>query len=141
MIVGWVRLTGPDARGVQHLEMLLHRRAHDDLPALLAHAAVALDATLDARTVCHVRSYEEGLLAGLCETGFEVVAEHALLVKPSVARVTERQLLIAALRAQSLGLETPGLSISHLDPLHAPARTRTSATAGSRSAAPRTATC
>jgi hypothetical protein len=72
---------------------------------LLAHAAVALQARLDCHTVCHVREYEGAVLSGLQDAGFAIVDEHALLVKHTATRVSERQLLIAALRAQSLGID------------------------------------
>ena len=104
-IVGWVRLTKTARQQPQRLEVMLHPRVGDVLPALLAHAAVALDMRRDRRTVCHVRAYEDTVLRGLRGVGFEEAAAHALLVKHAVARVTERQLLLAALRAQSLGLD------------------------------------
>lgn len=105
MIVGWVRLAGQTTRQPQRLEVLLHPRAGDALPALLAHAVVALEIRRDRRTVCHVRAYEDAVLHGLRRVGFDSIDEHALLVKHAAARVTERQLLLAALRAQSLGLD------------------------------------
>jgi len=104
-IVGWVRLTKTARQQPQRLEVMLHPRVGDVLPALLAHAAVALDMRRDRRTVCHVRVYEDTVLRGLRHAGFVDVDAHALLVKHTVARVTERQLLLAALRAQSLGLD------------------------------------
>jgi len=107
MIVGWVRLCEAPGRGhgMQRLDIMLHPRAYPYLLALLVHAAVMLAARLDRRTVCYVRTYEETVFSGLTEAGFRVTADHALLVKHAVARVSERQLLIAALRAQSLGLD------------------------------------
>ncbi len=104
MIVGWVRLTTPGRGQPQRLEVMLHPRAGEALPALLTHAVVALEIRRDRRTVCQVRAYEDTVLHGLRHAGFEEVDEHALLVKYAAARVTERQLLLAALRAQSLGL-------------------------------------
>ena len=73
--------------------------------SILAHATIALGARLDCPTVCHVRDYESIVLSGLQEAGFAVVSEQALLVKHTATRVTERQLLIAALRAQGLGID------------------------------------
>ncbi len=107
MIVGWVRLCEAPGRGhgMQRLDVMLHPRAYPYLPALLVHAAVVLAARLDRRTVCYVRTYEQTVFSSLTEAGFAVTAEHALFVKHAVARVSERQLLIAALRAQSLGLD------------------------------------
>jgi len=131
MIVGWVRLCEAPGRGhgMQRLDVMLHPRAYPYLPALLVHAAVVLAARLDRRTVCYVRIYEETIFSGLTETGFEVMAEHALLVKHAVARVSERQLLIAALRAQSLGLDVSrSRQARHPDPapalvpIHLPSR-------------------
>jgi len=105
MIVGWLRLAGRTARQPQRLEVMLHPRAGDVLPAFLAHAVVALEIRRDQRTVCQVRAYEDAVLHGLRRAGFAEVGAHALLVKHAAARVTERQLLLAALRAQSLGLD------------------------------------
>jgi hypothetical protein len=105
LIVGWVRLSSIKGHAAQRLEVMLHARAHDALAALLAHAAVALQARLDCHTICHVREYEGAVLSGLQDAGFAVMDEHALLVKHTATRVTERQLLIAALRAQSLGID------------------------------------
>jgi len=114
-IVGWVRLTKTARQQPQRLEVMLHPGVGDVLPALLTHAAVALDIRRDRRTVCHVRAYEDTVLRGLRRVGFEEAAAHALLVKHAVARVTERQLLLAALRAQSLGLD-----VSHYQQPNAP---------------------
>ena len=105
LVVGWVRLTPIKGHAAQRLQILLHPRAHAALPALLAHAAVALEARLDHYTICHVREYETAILDGLCAAGFSSVGEHALLVRHAAVRVTERQLLIAAVRAQSLGID------------------------------------
>lgn len=105
LVVGWVRLTPIKGHAAQRLEVMLHPRAYDALPALLAHAAMALQARLDHHTICYVREYESAVFTGLREAGFSVVAEHALLVKHTATRVTERQLLIAALRAQGLGID------------------------------------
>ena len=104
LVVAWVRLTRIRTPA-QRLEVLLHPRVHGALPALLAHAALALEARLDLPAVCYVREYEHTLFNGLQEASFAVVADNALLVKHTAARVTERQLLIAALRAQSLGID------------------------------------
>ena len=133
LIVGWVRLTPLKGQAAQHLEVLLHPRAHGALPALLAHATIALGARLDRPTVCHVRDYEGIVFACLQEAGFAVVSEQALLVKHTATRVTERQLLIAALRAQGLGIDVsryqqpepraPGLA--HLSTVEFPLHDRT----------------
>ncbi len=104
MIVGWIRVTPTTGAG-QRLEVMLHPRADDMFEALLAHAAVALPVHVDGRTVSHVRAYENTVLTGLRAAGFTVAEEHALFVKHAAVRVTERQLLIAALRAQGLGLD------------------------------------
>jgi len=104
MVAGWLRLARPTKRQPQYLEVMLHPRVGDVLPAFLAHAVVALEIRRDRRTVCRVRAYEDAVLRGLRRAGFETVDEHALLVKHAAAHVTERQLLLAALRAQSLGL-------------------------------------
>ncbi len=119
LIVGWVRLTQIKGHAAQRLEVMLHPRVNDTLPALLAHAMVALNARLDRHTVCYVREYEATVYSGLQEMGFTVVAEQALLVKHMATRVTERQLLIAALRAQGLGIDVsryqqPGTGVSTL---------------------------
>lgn len=105
MIVGWVRLTNAKGPHPQRLEIMLHPRAYDALPALLAHAVVTLDIPRDHQTVCRVRAYDDAVRDGLQRVGFAIAAEHALFVKHAVARVTERQLLLAALRAQSLSLD------------------------------------
>jgi hypothetical protein len=133
LIVGWVRLTPLKGPSAQQLDVLLHPRAHDALPALLAHATLALGARLDRPTVCHVRDYEGIVLSGLQEAGFVVVSERALLVRHTATRVTERQLLIAALRAQGLGIDVaryqqpepraPGLA--HLSTVEFPRHDRT----------------
>lgn len=105
LVVGWVRLSPIKGHDAQCLEVMLHPRAHGALAALLAHAAVALQARLDCPTICHVREYDGAVLSGLQDAGFAIVDEHALLVKHTASRVTERQLLIAALRAQSLSID------------------------------------
>lgn len=136
LVVGWVRLAPIKGHTAQRLEVMLHSRAYGALSALLAHAAVALQARLDCHTVCHVREYEGTVLAGLQEAGFTVATEHVLLVKHMATRVTERQLLIAALRAQSLGidispshhnLEAAVPSLSHLSTVEFPLYDRTRA--------------
>lgn len=105
LVVGWVRLTPVKGHAAQRLEVMLHPRAYDALSALLAHAAVALEARLDYHTICNVREYESAVFSGLCDAGFSVVDKQALMVKHAAVRVTERQLLIAALRAQGLGID------------------------------------
>ncbi len=107
VVVGWARLTprrGDGDSGVQRLAMMMHPRAVDALPALLAHVAIVLEARLDCPTVCTVRAYEETVYNGLIDVGFIAAFEHALLVKHSVARVVERQFVAAALRARGRGL-------------------------------------
>lgn len=113
VLVGWARLIprqGNSPSSVQRLAMMMHPQAVDALPALLAHAAIVLEARLDCPTVCTVRAYEETVYNSLIDVGFVPTFEHALLVKHSVARVVERQFLAAALRTQSRGLE---ISRSH----------------------------
>lgn len=135
LVVGWVRLTPIKAHAAQRLGVLLHPRVNDVLPALLAHAAIVLRARLDHHAICYVRGYESAVLAGLRDVGFTVVAEHALLVKHMASRVTERQLLIAALRAQGLGidvsrcqrLETGAPALAHLTTVESPLHDRTRA--------------
>jgi hypothetical protein len=133
LIVGWVRLTPLKGQAAQHLEVLLHPRAQAALPALLAHATIALGTRLDRPTVCYVRDYEGIVFSGLQEAGFAVVSEQALLVKHTATRVTERQLLIAALRAQGLGIdvsryqqpEPRASGLAHLSTVECPRHDRT----------------
>lgn len=106
MVVGWVRLAPLKGHSAtQRLDVMVHQRAHGVLHALLAHAIIALRGRLDHRIVCHVREYEGAVLNGLRDIGFEAIDERVLMVKHAAARVTERQLLIAALRAQGLGID------------------------------------
>lgn len=112
LIVAWARLTRLKGYAAQQLEIMLHPRADGFLPALLAHVAVALRARLDYRTLCRVRAYESAILTGLLDAGFDIAADQALLVKHAAARVTERQLLIEALRAQSLGIDMSQATVS-----------------------------
>ena len=135
MIVGWVRLAPLKGRAAQRLDVMVHPRVHDVLHALLAHAIVALEARRDHHIVCHVREYDSAVLDGLQDLGFGVVEQRALLVKHAAARVTERQLLIAALRAQGLGLdvsryqqpEIPLTRLTHLSNVELPLHDRTRA--------------
>lgn len=135
LIVGWVRLTPHRRFAAQRLDIMLHPRVYSALPALLAHATIALEARLDQHTLCYVRAYEDAVYAGLCQVGFGVIAEHSLLVKHAAARVTERQLLIAALRAQGLGIDashfqradTSRPTLVHLTPSESSVHDRTRA--------------
>jgi hypothetical protein len=59
----------------------------------------------DCTTVCKVREYDGSVSAVLLEAGFAAGLRETLLVRHTVARVTERQLLVAAIRAQGLGID------------------------------------
>jgi len=87
------------------LEILASVDAAARVPEMLRYAVEHEGLDPDFRTICRVREYDGRISATLEEVGFEPLLRETLLVRHTVAWVTERQLLVAALRAQGLGLE------------------------------------
>ena len=98
----WRPVRGPFP---QLLEILAGSDAAPRVPEMFRFAAEHLGLDVDAGTICRVREYDGRVSATLEEVGFEPLLRETLLVRHTVAWVTERQLLVAALRAQGLGLE------------------------------------
>lgn len=113
----WLRWTPARHRRPQLLEVLVRPESAHRLGEMVRFAARDLGLDLHCMTLCRPREYD-GRVSGTLEVaGFEAVVRETLLVRHTVARVTERQLLIAALRAQGLGID-----ISHYrrgaEPIH-----------------------
>jgi hypothetical protein len=64
-----------------------------------------LNLDADSSTLCKSREYDGRISATLEEAGFDAILRETLVVRHMVARITERQLLVAALRAQGLGID------------------------------------
>jgi hypothetical protein len=101
--VAWARWRGP--RSAQVLDLLVRPEAAPELASILRYAVEILGLDADRATLCRTREYDGRVSATLEEAGFTVASREILLVRHSAARVTERQLLVAALRAQGLGIE------------------------------------
>ncbi len=101
----WLRWRPARGAVPQSLEVLATSDAASRLPEMFRFAAEHLGLDIDAGTICRVREYDGRVSATLEEVGFAPILHETLLVRHTVAWVTERQLLVAALRAQGLGLE------------------------------------
>ncbi|MGH2390556.1 MAG: hypothetical protein ACRDIE_20340 [Chloroflexota bacterium] len=101
----WLRWRPAHGPYPQLLEILTSVDAAPRIPELLRFAVEHLGLDADSGTICRVREYDGRVSATLEEIGFEPLLRETLLVRHTVAWVTERQLLVAALRAQGLGLE------------------------------------
>jgi hypothetical protein len=105
MLGAWIRWTPLRKRAAQWLEILARPEAVAHLPRLLRYAVDNLGLDPNCMTICRTREYDGRISATLELAGFEPCARETLLVRHTVARVTERQLLVAALRAQGLGID------------------------------------
>ncbi len=113
----WIRWKPCRAYGDQTLDIMARPEAVDRLGELLRYASEYLGLDANCATICRAREYDGRISATLDEAGFDSILRETLLVRHTVARVTERQLLVAALRAQGLGID-----ISHYgggaEPIH-----------------------
>jgi hypothetical protein len=101
----WLRWRPVRGSVPQLLEILASSDAAPRVPEMFRFAAEHLGLDVDAGTICRVREYDGRVSATLEEAGFAPILRETLLVRHTVAWVTERRLLVAALRAQGLGLE------------------------------------
>jgi hypothetical protein len=101
----WMRWTSCAHHRTQLLDMLVRPEAAYRIGDLVRFAVerLALDPT--CATICRTREYDGRVSATLEVAGFRPISHETLMVRHTVARVTERQLLIAALRAQGLGID------------------------------------
>jgi hypothetical protein len=104
-IQGWIRWELLRPAGPQVLEALVRPEYAERLDELLRFAVDHAGLNADYLTVCRVREYDGRISATLMGAGFEPILRETLLVRHAAARVTERQLLVAALRAQGLGID------------------------------------
>jgi hypothetical protein len=102
---GWLRFTPQRGRRPQSIDVLIRPEAAARLPEMLRFAAQVFGLQPQHALICRTREYDGRLSATLETAGFEPLYEETLLVRHTVARVTERQLLVAALRAQGLGID------------------------------------
>jgi hypothetical protein len=113
----WMRWTPRRHRRVQVLEVLVRPETAHRLGELVRFAVEYGGCDPECPTICRTREYDGRLSATLEMAGFDAMCHETLLVRHTVARVTERQLLVAALRAQGLGID-----VSHyrrcLEPAH-----------------------
>jgi hypothetical protein len=105
MLGAWIRWTPLRKPKAQWLEILARPDAVAHLPQLLRYAVDHCGLDPNCTTICRTREYDGRISATLELAGFEPCARETLLVRHTVARVTERQLLVAALRAQGLGID------------------------------------
>jgi len=102
-LAGWLQLRPAQGRGYQQLDVLALPNSDGKIVELIrAGLALAGPGAAIQPLACRVREYDVDVIHALEACGFHLVGEEALLVKHSTVRVTERQLLIAALRAQGL---------------------------------------
>jgi hypothetical protein len=102
-VAGWLRVHPARCRGYQQLELLASPEVGEDIVGFVRCGLALGGPRASIQPVaCRVREYDVEVLHALEECGFRIVSKEALLVKHSTARVTERQLLVAALRAQGL---------------------------------------
>jgi hypothetical protein len=105
MLYAWLRWLPLHKHGVQWLELLVRPEALPALPQVLRLAAAVYGLDPNCTTICRTREYDGRISATLELAGFVPCARETLLVRHTVARVTERQLLVAALRAHGLGID------------------------------------
>lgn len=104
-LVAWLRWVPAGKSRPQQLEVLIRPECVDRLGELVRYAAQYCDLDPFTPTLCRIREYDGRISGTLEEAGFEPVARETLLVRHFTAQVTERQLLIAAVRAQGLGID------------------------------------
>ena len=116
-LCGWMRVVPQRGRQPQLVEILLRPDAAERLAEMFVFAVEMLGLQPHVPTLCRAREYDGRISATLESAGHQTLSRETLLVRHTVARVTERQLLLAALRAQGLGID-----ISHyrrsLEPTH-----------------------
>jgi hypothetical protein len=101
----WIRWEPARKFGYQSLDILARPEAVKRMGELLRFASENLSLDLNCPTICRAREYDGRISATLEGAGFDSILRETLLVRHTVARVTERQLLVAALRAQGLGID------------------------------------
>jgi hypothetical protein len=101
----WLRWEPARHGRPQVIDMLVRPEATERLGELIRFAAENLGLDANCITICKAREYDGRISATLEEAGFDAIFRETLLVRHTVARVTERQLLVAALRAQGLGID------------------------------------
>jgi hypothetical protein len=101
----WVRWRPARQGHPQVVDILVRPEATERLGELIRFAVENLGLDADCTTICKAREYDGRISATLKEAGFDAILRETLLVRHTVARVTERQLLVAALRAQGLGID------------------------------------
>ncbi len=101
----WIRWAHFRPMGIQLLDALVRPEASRRLGELVRFGVEYLGLDPDCNTICKVREYDGSVSATLVEAGFDASLRETLLVRHTVARVTERQLLVAAIRAQGLGID------------------------------------
>ena len=113
----WMRWQPAHGSEPQVIELLTWPDATARIPEMLRFAAETQGLDANCVTLCRAREYDGRISATLERGGFDAVLRETLFVRHTVARVTERQLLIAALRAQGLGRELsryrPGVESIH----------------------------
>lgn len=101
----WIRWRVQRRPRLQVLDVLARPQSATRLGELLRLAAETCDFDPACPTLCRTREYD-GRVSGTLEmAGFGAIYHETLLVRHTVARVTERQLLVAATRAQGLGID------------------------------------
>lgn len=115
----WLRWKRYRSLHAQVLECFARPDAAHRLGEALRFAAEVLDFDPKCTTICRTREYDGHVSSTLEQAGFGALFHEMLLVKHTVARATERQLLVAALRAQGLGID-----ISHYHRRTEPAHQR-----------------
>lgn len=101
----WLRWHPGHARAPQLLDALVRPEEVESLPSVLRYAVEELGLDPNRETLCRTREYDSRISATLEGAGFAPERRETLLVRHTTARVTERQLLTAALRAQGLGID------------------------------------
>jgi len=104
-VQAWIRWEPMHPAGLQLLDVLVRPESTERLGELARYGIDYLGLDADCPTVCKVREYDGRISATLVEKGFREVLRETLLVRHTAAKVTERQLLVAALRAQGLGID------------------------------------
>lgn len=104
-LLAWLRWMPAGKAQPQQLEVLIRPECVDRLGELVRFAAQCCGLDPFTPMLCRIREYDGRVSGTLEEAGFEPVARETLLVRHFTAQVTERQLLIAALRAQGLGID------------------------------------
>jgi hypothetical protein len=117
MLQGWLCWRSRRKHGIQLMELLVRPDAVPDLPQLLRAAVDVYGLDPNCTTICRTREYDGRISATLELAGFEPCARETLMVRHTVARVAERQLLVAALRAHGLGIDLSqyhrGVEVAH----------------------------